>query len=145
MKSVKVKGKGVYVNGKSYFKDDIFDINEEDYELIKEYVEVLREDAIKEKNVITIKIEEDNVDIKELTKELEKHCKDYINNLKEQKEQKEKAIKENEELEKLREKAKELGIKNVNRIGKDKLIEFIKEKEAPVFGEEGQNQNPKGE
>ena len=44
MKTVKVKGIGIQVNGVSYFKNAVFEVTDEDYEPIKEYVDILKED-----------------------------------------------------------------------------------------------------
>lgn len=71
MKTVRVKDIGIQVNGISYFKNAVFDVTDEDYEQIKEYVEVLREDKktnlknVHEK-VVLIKVENKELDLKEV-------------------------------------------------------------------------------
>lgn len=71
MKTVKVKGIGVQVNGTSYFKNDVFDVTDEDFEPIKEYVDVLKEDKkSNQKNanerIVMIKVENKELDLKEV-------------------------------------------------------------------------------
>lgn len=71
MKTVRVKDIGIQVNGISYFKNAVFDVTDEDYEQIKEYVEILKEDKkINLKNmherVVHIKVENKGLDLKEV-------------------------------------------------------------------------------
>ena len=75
MKIVKVKDIGVQVNGISYFKNSIFEVNDEDYEPIKDFVDVLKEDKTskqKEINerIVIIEVKDKELDLKEVEKYL---------------------------------------------------------------------------
>lgn len=163
MKTVKVKDIGVQVKGISYFKNAVFEVTDEDYEPIKEYVEVLKEDKKpNQKNVneraVVIKVENKELDLKEVEEYLydclEKFRKEPIkenqnpegeaNNVDNPEgndgEDTDKNSKsEDEELEALKERAKELGIKNTHNMKKETLIAKIQETGS------GENQNPEGE
>ena len=67
MKTVKVKGIGVQVNGTSYFKNDVFEVTDEEYEPIKEFVDVLSENSKNiNKRIVQIKVENEDLDLKEV-------------------------------------------------------------------------------
>lgn len=71
MKTVKVKDIGVQVKGVSYFKNNVFEVTDEDYEPIKEYVDILKEDKkSNQKNtnerIAVIKVENKELDLKEV-------------------------------------------------------------------------------
>ena len=67
MKTVKVKEIGVQVNGTSYFKNDVFEVTDEEYEPIKEFVDVLSENSKNvNKRIVQIKVENEDLDLKEV-------------------------------------------------------------------------------
>lgn len=144
MKSVRVKGIGVQVKGKNYFKNKMFLVSNEDYEEIKEYVEVIEE--VKENK--SINDDDTNVGTNEPEKEItEEHTKEESednngeNTEENTGENEEDNESEYEELEALRERAKALGIKINNKMKKETIIKKIEEKEP----KSGEDQNPEGE
>lgn len=156
MKTVKVRDIGVQVNGISYFKNAVFDVTDEDYEPIKEYVDVLKDDKRKnQKNVderiVMIKVENKELDLKEVEKYLyvclenfgkepeeEKTSpKKEKNNVNDHKEDEG----EDEELNALKARAQELGINVTHNMKKETIIKKIEE----ATKESGEGQNPEGE
>lgn len=156
MKTVKVRDIGVQVNGISYFKNAVFDVTDEDYEPIKEYVDVLKDDKRKnQKNVderiVMIKVENKELDLKEVEKYLyvclenfgkepeeEKTSpKEEKNNVNDHKEDEG----EDEELNALKARAQELGINVTHNMKKETIIKKIEE----ATKESGEGQNPEGE
>lgn len=172
MKTVKVKDIGVQVKGISYFKNAVFEVTDEDYEPIKEYVEVLKEDRKQiQKNVnervVVIKVENKELDLKEVEEYLYNCLANFgkepieenpnpegePNNVDSHKEKDnpegndgedtgKNNESEDEELEALKERAKKLGIKNAHNMKKETLIAKIQETEETGSGE---NPNPEGE
>lgn len=153
MKTVKVKGIGVQVQGVSYFKNDVFDVTEEDYEPIKDLVEVIKEDVLttnENDRIIMIKVEDETIDLEEAKKYLYEcllrfgkvlePAKDEGNP--EDPENPEGSDEEDEELEALKDRAKELDIKVTANMKKETIIKKIEEAEK---AKEGQDQNPEGE
>lgn len=114
MFKVRVKGEGVKLANKWCFIGDEVIIDEEEYEKNKEYVDVI--EVIEEtKAGGNPNSEEDDTGVGDNS--------------------------EDEELEALREKAKELGIKNIHNMKKETLIAKIQEIEEKA----GENLNPEGE
>ena len=155
MKIVKVKGIGVQVNGVSYFKDDIFKVNDEEYETIKDFVQVIKADeesaGIINERVVIIKVEDETVELKEVEEYLYSCLEKFgINEVVEDKNAEGNGSdnsvgtneSEDEELEALKDRAKELGIRNTHNMKKETLIDKIQELEEANAGE---NQNPEGE
>lgn len=158
MKLVRVKGIGVQVKGISYFKNDTFNVTEDDYEPIKELVEVLEEDKLQEDTrSVVIKVEDESIDLKEV----EKYLYECLNNFgkvqedpenpenpeedpenPENPESPEDSDGEDEELEALKDRAKELDIKVTANMKKETIIKKIEEAEK---AKEEQSQNPDGE
>ena len=136
MKTVKVKGIGVQVQGISYFKNDVFDVSEDNYETIKEFVEVLEEDqACEDTRCVVIKVEDESMDLKEI----EKYLYECLNNFGKVQEDPEDSTGDDEELEALKDRAKELDIKITSNMKKETIIKKIEEAEKI---KEEQNQNP---
>lgn len=150
MKTVKVKGIGVQVQGVSYFKNDVFDVTEEDYEPIKDLVEVIKEDVLttnENDRVIMIKVEDETIDLEEAKKYLYECLLRFGKVLEpakneEDPEDPEGSDEEDEELEALKDRAKELDIKVTANMKKETIIKKIEEAEK---AKEGQDQNPEGE
>ena len=148
MKLVRVKGIGVQVKGISYFKNDTFNVTEDDYEPIKELVEVLEEDKLQEDTrSVVIKVEDESMNLKEV----EKYLYECLNNFgkvqeeienPEAQEDSDEEDGEDEELEALKDRAKELDIKVTANMKKETIIKKIEEAEK---AKEGQSQNPDGE
>lgn len=149
MKRVTPKNAGVKLNGKWCFKGNEAIISEEEYNLKKSFVDVIED--IKETNerVIEIVVKDETIELEELRKDLELYVENYkketadpsaenVNNA-EPSAEKNTGDNSDEELNALKEKAKELGIKNVHNMKKETLIAKIEEAEA------GENQNPEGE
>lgn len=149
MKRVTPKNAGVKLNGKWCFKGTETIISEEEYNLKKSFVDVIED--IKETNerVIEIVVKDETIDLEELRKNLELCVENYkketaepsaenVNNV-EHSADKNTGDNADKELEALKEKAKELGIKNVHNMKKETLIAKIEEAEA------GENPNPEGE
>lgn len=159
MKTVKVKGIGVQVNGISYFKNDVFEVTEEDYEPIKEYVDVLKEDKKSDqKNVneriVMIKVENKELDLKEI----EEYLYNCLENFGKEQIVENQNLEgdpndvgdskgndgndgEDEELNALKARAQELGIKVTHNMKKETIIKKIEE----ATKESGENPNPEGE
>ena len=150
MKTVKVKGIGVQVQGISYFKNDVFDVTEEDYEPIKDLVEVIKEDVLttnENDRIIMIKVEDETIDLEEAKKYLYECLLRFGKVLEPAKDEKETedpkgSDEEDEELEALKDRAKELDIKITANMKKETIIKKIEEAEK---AKEGQDQNPEGE
>ena len=138
MKKVKVRDVGIQLNGKSYFKNNILDVSDEDFIQIKDYVDILEEDKKVDERSITIKVENESLDLEKLEKYLYQCLEDYEKNTNN-------ANSEEKELEELKEKAKELGIKNAHLMKKETLEKEIAEKEAPLFGTKTENADGKTE
>lgn len=149
MKRVTPKNAGVKLNGKWCFKGNEAIISEEEYNLKKSFVDVIED--IKEANerVIEIVVKDETIELEELRKDLELYVENYkketadpsaenVNNAGSSAE-KNTGDNSDEELNALKEKAKELGIKNVHNMKKETLIAKIEEAEA------GENPNPEGE
>lgn len=158
MKTVKVKGIGIQVNGVSYFKNAVFEVTDEDYEPIKEYVDILKEDNKNDnKRIVQIKVENEYLDLKEVEEYLynclenfEKESAGENPNPEESEDNNVsntnvKNSNEEEELEALRDRAKELGINVTHNMKKETIIKKIEEAEAAEKAKEGQGQNPEGE
>lgn len=153
MKRVTPKGAGVKLNGKWCFKNQEAIISEEEYSLKKAFVNVLEDIRETNERVIEIVVKDETIDLEELKKDLELYVENYkkddaepsAENVDDAEPSAEKNTGDNssdnadEELETLKEKAKELGIKNVHNMKKETLIAKIEEAEA------GENQNPEGE
>ena len=142
MKTVKVKGIGVQVQGISYFKNDVFDVSEDNYETIKEFVEVLEEDKVcEDTRCVVIKESKRNIYVgKEMDlKEIEKYLYECLNNFGKVQEDPEDSTGDDEELEALKDRAKELDIKITSNMKKETIIKKIEEAEKI---KEEQNQNP---
>ncbi len=147
MKRVTPKNAGVKLNGKWCFKGNEAIISEEEYNLKKSFVDVIED--IKETNerVIEIVVKDETIDLEELRKDLELYVENYKKETADLSAEKNTGDNSNDntgdnadkELEALKEKAKELGIKNVHNMKKETLIAKIEEAEA------GENPNPKGE
>ncbi len=157
MKTVKVKGIGVQVNGTSYFKNDVFDVTDEDFEPIKEYVDVLKEDKkSNQKNanerIVMIKVENKELDLKEVEEYLYNCLENFGKEENTDEEQDDGSdtnvggnagenSDEDEELEALKDRAKELGINVTHNMKKETIIKKIEEIEQ----DPGENPNPEGE
>lgn len=167
MKTVKVRDIGVQVNGISYFKNAVFDVTDEDYEPIKEYVDVLKEDRkANQKNVnervVLIKVENKELDLKEVEKYLYDCLVNFgklpIEEIQNPEGEPKSALslddktkmennnegdnsEEDEELEALKDRAKELGINVTHNMKKETIIKKIEEAEEKA----GEGQNPEGE
>lgn len=147
MKTVKVKGIGVQVNGTSYFKNDVFEVTDEEYELIKEFVDVLSENSKNvNKRIVQIKVENEDLDLKEV----EEYLYNCLENFgKEENDGSDTNVDgkagensdEDEELEALKDRAKELGINVTHNMKKETIIKKIEEIEQ----DPGENPNPEGE
>jgi hypothetical protein len=154
MKTVKVKEIGVQVNGTSYFKNDVFEVTDEEYEPIKEFVDVLSENSKNvNKRIVQIKVENEDLDLKEVEEYLYNCLENFGKEENTDKEEndgsdtnvggnKGENSDEDEELEALKERAKELGIKVTHNMKKETLIAKIQETEEIGAGE---GQNPEGE
>lgn len=155
MKTVKVKGVGIQVNKVSHFKNDIFQVSDSEYEEIKDFVDILKDDkkVDEEKRTIIIEVKDKTLDLKEVEKYLNtclenfgkepQNTNDNVDNQTPSGKQ-ESDDTENEELEALKEKAKELGIKITNNMKKETIEKKIEEAENEK-SKEGQDQNPEGE
>ena len=150
MKTVKVKGIGVQVQGVSYFKNEVFDVTEEDYKPIEDLVDVIEEDVLitnENDRIIMIKVEDETIDLEEAKKYLYECLLRFGKVLEPVKDEKEPEIpdgsdEEDEELEALKDRAKELDIKITANMKKETIIKKIEEAEK---AKEGQDQNPEGE
>ncbi|MBR3697598.1 MAG: Rho termination factor N-terminal domain-containing protein [Clostridia bacterium] len=133
MKKVKIIGPGRKLNNEWRYDGDVAIITEEEYEKNKEGLEVLEEiESLEDKKrTITLEIEDENIDLDELKTAIEEFIKDYNKTPENfvQKNPTDDNSKDDEELNELREKAKNLGIKNVHSMKKETLIQKISEAE----------------
>lgn len=171
MKTVKVRDIGVQVNGISYFKNAVFDVTDEDYEPIKEYVDVLKEDRKTNQKkvherVVLIKVENKELDLKEVERYLYECLINFgklpiekIQNPEgkqesssndgsdtnvggnEGKDNTKGTDEEDEELNALKARAQELGINVTHNMKKETIIKKIEEATKDL----GEDQNPEGE
>lgn len=153
MKTVKVKEIGVQVNGTSYFKNDVFEVTDEEYEPIKEFVDVLSENSKNvNKRIVQIKVENEDLDLKEVEEYLYNCLENFGKEENTDKEENDGSdtnvggnagenSDEDEELEALKDRAKELGINVTHNMKKETIIKKIEEIEQ----DPGENQNPEGE
>lgn len=150
MKTVKVKGVGIQVNRISHFKNDIFQVSDSEYEEIKDFVDVLKDDkkVDEEKRTIIIEVKDETIDLKEAETylyECLEHFGEKPENVGDNADSKTQSEgQEDKELETLKEKAKELGIKVTNNMKKETIEKKIEEAENEK-SKEGQDQNPEGE
>ncbi len=153
MKTVKVKEIGVQVNGTSYFKNDVFEVTDEEYEPIKEFVDVLSENSKNvNKRIVQIKVENEDLDLKEVEEYLYNCLENFGKEENTDKEENDGSdtnvggnagenSDEDEELEALKDRAKELGINVTHNMKKETIIKKIEEIEQ----DPGENPNPEGE
>lgn len=150
MKTVKVKGIGVQVNGTSYFKNDVFEVTDEEYEPIKEFVDVLSENSKNvNKRIVQIKVENEDLDLKEVEEYLYNCLENFGKVPTGENEDENNNVgdtnvvdnNEDEELEALKDRAKELGINVTHNMKKETIIKKIEEIEQ----DPGENPNPEGE
>ena len=150
MKTVKVKGVGIQVNRISHFKNDIFQVSDSEYEEIKDFVDVLKDDkkVDEEKRTIIIEVKDETIDLKEAETylyECLEHFGEKTENVEDNADDKTQSEgQEDKELETLKEKAKELGIKVTSNMKKETIEKKIEEAENEK-SKEGQDQNPEGE
>lgn len=153
MKTVKVKEIGVQVNGTSYFKNDVFEVTDEEYEPIKEFVDVLSENSKNaNERIVMIKVENKELDLKEVEEYLYNCLENFGKEENTDEEQDDGSdtnvggnagenSDEDEELEALKDRAKELGINVTHNMKKETIIKKIEEIEQ----DPGENPNPEGE
>ena len=150
MKTVKVKEIGVQVNGTSYFKNDVFEVTDEEYEQIKEFVDVLSENSKNvNKRIVQIKVENEDLDLKEVEEYLYNCLENFGKVPTGENEDENNNVgdtnvvdnNEDEELEALKDRAKELGINVTHNMKKETIIKKIEEIEQ----DPGENPNPEGE
>ncbi len=150
MKTVKVKEIGVQVNGTSYFKNDVFEVTDEEYEPIKEFVDVLSENSKNvNKRIVQIKVENEDLDLKEVEEYLYNCLENFGKVPTGENEDENNNVgdtnvvdnNEDEELEALKDRAKELGINVTHNMKKETIIKKIEEIEQ----DPGENPNPEGE
>ena len=150
MKTVKVKEIGVQVNGTSYFKNDVFELTDEEYEPIKEFVDVLSENSKNvNKRIVQIKVENEDLDLKEVEEYLYNCLENFGKVPTGENEDENNNVgdtnvvdnNEDEELEALKDRAKELGINVTHNMKKETIIKKIEEIEQ----DPGENPNPEGE
>ena len=127
MIKVRVKGEGVKLANKWCFINEEATIDLEEYERNKEYVDIIEE------------IEEPKTDSEVSTSNEEASTGESQNP---EGDNGENNKSEDEELDALKERAKELGIKNTHNMKKETLIAKIQETEEASTGE---SQNPEGE
>lgn len=143
MKIVKVKDVGVQVKGISYFKNAVFEVTDEDFEPIKEYVDVLSENKnpkVNDERIVTIKVEDKELDLNEVEVYLYNCLENFGKEIVEEKQDSKKDIiehepeinpegndEEDEELEALKERATKLGIKVTSNMKKETIIKKIEE------------------
>lgn len=129
MKKVKVNGPGVKLANKWCFIGDEAIIDDEEYNKMEKYVELI-EDIEEPEKEPTMQEEITGSESKEESDgKPEEHPEG-------------KPEGEDEELEALKERAKELGINVTHNMKKETIIKKIEEAEK---AEAGENQNPKGE
>lgn len=152
MKRVIVKGPALKLNGKWCYDKDTAIVSEDVYEKNKKYLDVVEEISDKKERTITIMVKDETINLKELKQELELYVENYKKDAAEYSaENAEPSADKNtgdntgdntgEELEALKEKAKELGIKNVHNMKKETLIAKIKE----IEDIEVEKENPENE
>lgn len=155
MKRVTPKSAGVKLNGKWCFKGHEAVISEEEYNLKKAFVDVIEDIRETNERVIEIVVKDETIDLEELKKDLDL----YVENYKKEDPSSDEVDNpgedsgdntgdntgdnagdnSDEELNALKEKAKELGIKNFHNMKKETLIAKIEKAEA------GEDLNPEGE
>ena len=132
IRRVRVKGPGVKLANKWCYIGDEATVDEQEFEKNKEYVDVIEEieePKTEPENPINPEGEQnDGTDINDGTNDEGENSGENKNE-----------TSEDEELEALKEKAKELGIKNAHNMKKETLIAKIEEAKA------GEGQNPEGE
>lgn len=133
-RKVRVTGPGVKLNNVWCYINEEAVIDEKQYKENEKYVEVIEE--IEETKTEEVKTAEPAVQT-ETVEEKEKNQEDNNPESNEKTEKDEQT--EDEELDALKEKAKELGIKNAHNMKKETLIAKIEEAKA------GEGQNPEGE
>ena len=147
MKTVKVKEIGVQVNGTSYFKNDVFEVTDEEYEPIKEFVDVLSENSKNvNKRIVQIKVENEDLDLKEVEEYLYNCLENFGKVPTGENEDENNNVgdtnvvdnNEDEELEALKDRAKELGINVTHNMKKETIIKKIEE----IEHDPGENPNP---
>ena len=155
MKRVTPKNVGVKLNGKWCFKNQEAIISEEEYNLKKSFVDVLEDIRETNERVIEIVVKDETIDLEELKKDLDLYVENYkkedpssddVDNPGEDSGDNtgdntgdNAGDNSDEELNALKEKAKELGIKNFHNMKKETLIAKIEKAEA------GEDLNPEGE
>lgn len=131
-RKVRVTGPGVKLNNIWYYINEEAVIDEKQYKENEKYVEVIEEieePKTEPEDPINPEGEQnDGTDINDGTNDEGENSGENKNE-----------TSEDEELEALKEKAKELGIKNAHNMKKETLIAKIEETKA------GEGQNPKGE
>lgn len=149
MKRVKVKDVGIKLNGDFHFKGEEQIISEAEYLKNKEFVDVLEEiegtdETLEtEERKIEIIVKDENIDLEELKTKLEEYVENYNkvpveNPEPENPGQPDESNEDDEELEQLRERAKELAIKNAHSMKKETLIAKIQEVENAGTGDDQQ-------
>ena len=131
MKTVKVRSVGVQVNGISYFKNDRFQVSDNEYEEIKDYVDILEDNkkVEEEKRVVTIEVKNEKLDLKEVEEYLYDCLERFGKRPEGEQNDNTNTDNKDEELELLKNKAKELGINVSNNMKKETIIKKIQEKE----------------
>lgn len=162
MKRVIVKGPALKLNGKWCYDKDTAIISEDVYEKNKKYLDVVEEISEKKERTITIMVKDETIDLKELKQDLELYVERYkketvasAENTNDAGNSVDDNIDSNtsdntgdntsdnsdKELETLRERAKELGIKNTHNMKKKTLIAKIKEiEDTDVEKENSENE-----
>ena len=146
MIKVRVKGEGVKLANRWCFINDEAIIDKEEYEKNKEYVDVIEEieEPKEDPEVLTSKEQVgagENPNPEDNQKD-GSDTNDDTNDKGENSGEDQNDNNEDEELEALKERAKELGIKNTHNMKKETLIAKIQETEQVGAGE---NPNPEGE
>lgn len=162
MKRVIVKGPALKLNGKWCYDKDTTIVSEDVYEKNKKYLDVVEEISEKKERTITIMVKDEIIDLKELKQDLELYVERYkketvasAKNTNDAGNSADDNIDSNtsdntgdntsdnsdKELETLRERAKELGIKNTHNMKKETLIAKIKEiEDTEVEKENSENE-----
>ena len=144
MKRVIVKGPALKLNGKWCYDKDTTIVSEDVYEKNKKYLDVVEEISEKKERTITIMVKDETIDLKELKQDLELYVERYKKETVASAENTNDAgnsADDNKELETLRERAKELGIKNTHNMKKETLIAKIKEiEDTEVEKENSENE-----
>lgn len=146
MIKVRVKGEGVKLANRWCFINDEAIIDEEEFEKNKEYVDIIEKiEKPKADPEVPTSNEEVGAGENQNPEDNEKDgsdTNDGTNDEGENVEETQDDGNEDEELEALKERAKELGIKNTHNMKKETLIAKIQETEEASTGE---GQNPEGE